>query len=206
MRKKLVAAAVVAGAAALVVSNPLVADAARLITSSDIANGTIQSRDIRNKSIKPIDIKPQGVKSWNIENQSILSRDIANEKILSKDIKNGTLQAEDFAAGQLPVAAYGRVTADSTNATLDTARTSNIASVTRLGEGRYCLELASGVDRGVAVLAQAEGNGAFATDEAAYSGLCGTNGVEISTHRMTLDGTTLTSAPKNDISFNVIVP
>ena len=155
MRKKLVAAAVVAGAAALVVSNPLVADAARLITSSDIANGTIQSRDIRNKSIKPIDIKPQGVKSWNIENQSILSRDIANEKILSKDIKNGTLQAEDFAAGQLPVAAYGRVTADNTNATLDTARTSNIASVTRLGEGRYCLELASGVDRGVAVLAKA---------------------------------------------------
>lgn len=206
MRKKLIAGAVVAGAAALVVSNPLVADAARLITSSDIANGTIQSRDIRNKSIKPIDIKPQGVKSWNIENQSILSRDIANEKILSKDIKNGTLQAEDFAAGQLPVAAYGRVTADNTNATLDPARTSNVASVSRTSTGHYCLELASGVDRGVALVAQAEGNGAFSTDEAAYSGLCGTNGVEVTTHRLGIDNNALTSTAVNDISFNVIVP
>jgi hypothetical protein len=206
MRKKYVVGAVAAGVTALAISNPLVAEAARLITSSDIANGTVQSRDIRNKSIKPIDIKPQGVKSWNIENQSILSRDIANEKILGKDIKNGTLSADDFAAGQLPVAAYGRVTADNTNATLDTTRTSNVASVTRTSTGHYCLELAAGVDRGVAVLAQAEGNPNFGTDEAAYSGLCGTNGVEVTTERMSVSGGNLTSTAVNDISFNVLVP
>ena len=46
MRKKYVVGAVAAGVTALAISNPLVAEAARLITSSDIANGTIQNTGV----------------------------------------------------------------------------------------------------------------------------------------------------------------
>lgn len=197
MRKKYVLGTVAAGVTALAVTNPLVADAARLITSADIANGTIQSRDIDNKTIKGKDIAPKAVKSWNI----------ANDQVFSKDIHDGTIRSKDIAPGVLPVAAYGRVTADSSAATLDTAKSSNIASVTRTGTGVYCLELAAGVDRNVAVMAQAEGGTAnFATDEAAWSGPCGTNGVQVSTEELSTSGGALVSTPVNDISFNVVVP
>lgn len=197
MRKKYVAGTVAAGVAVLAVTNPVVADAARLVTSADIANGTIQSRDIDNKTIKAKDIAPKAVKSWNI----------SDGQVFGKDIANGTLKAEDFDAGVLPVAAYGRVTTDNTSATLDKERTSNITSVTRTAAGVYCLELAAGIDRGVAVMAQAEGGTAnFGTDEAAWSGQCGTNGVQVSTEELTMNGSSLSSTPANNISFNVLVP
>ena len=198
MRRTLVLGTAVAGLAALAVTNPMVADAARLITSADIANDTIQSRDIDNKTIKAKDVAPKAIKSWNI----------SDGQVFSKDISNGTLKAEDFANGVLPVAAYARVTADTTTATLDAERTSNVASVTRTATGVYCLELAPGIDRGVAVLAQAEGGTAnFATDEAAWSGACGTNGVEVRTEQLSNNATgTLVSTPVNSISFNVLVP
>lgn len=198
MQKKLVLGTVAAGVAVLAVSNPMVADAARLITSADIADGTIQSRDIDNKTIKAKDIAPKAVKSWNI----------ANDAVLSKDIKNGTLKAEDFGPGVLPVAAYGRVTTDATAATLDTTKSSGIASVTRTAPGVYCLELAKEVDRNVAVMAQAEGGTAnWATGQAAWSGPCGTNGVQVSTQELSNNGSgTLVSNPADDISFNVVVP
>lgn len=197
-RKKLAFGSAVAALAALAVTNPMVADAARLVTSADIANGTIQSRDIDNKTIKAKDIAPRAVKSWNI----------ANGQVLSKDIADGTLKAEDFDTAVLPVAAYARVTADNTAATLDAERTSNVTSVTRTATGVYCLELAAGVDRGVAVLAQAEGGTAnFGTNEAAWSGTCGANGVQVSTEQMSNNSSgTLVSSPVNSISFVVLVP
>lgn len=198
MRRKLALGSAAAVVAALVVSNPLVADAARLITSADIANGTIQSRDIDNKTIKAKDIAPKAVKSWNI----------ADNIIQGKDVKDGTLTRADFAAGQLPVSAYARVTADNTAASLDASRSANVTGVTRTQTGVYCVELAAGIDRGVAVLAQAEGSPAgFGTNEAAWSGACGTNGVEVTTEQLSTNaGGQLASNRVNTVSFNVLVP
>jgi hypothetical protein len=100
------------------------------------------------------------------------------------------------------------VTAGANGATLDAERSKNVASVTRTGAGTYCLELAPGVDRGVAVLASREGGTANAgTDSAAWSGACGTNGVQVMTERLTSGtGGAIGSTPVNDISFMVLVP
>ena len=196
MRRKLVLGSAAAALAALAVANPLVADAARLITSADIANDTIQSRDIDNKTIKAKDIAPKAVKSWNI----------ADNIIQGRDVKDGTLTRADLAASVLPVAAFARVTADATAATLDADRSHNVTGVTRTGTGVYCLELAAGVDRSVAVLAQAEGSTAgFGTHEAAWSGPCGTNGVQVTTEQLSINNNQLASNPVNTVSFNVLV-
>ena len=72
-------------------ANLLAADAARLITSADIANDTIQSRDIDNKTHQGQGRRPQAIKSWTINDGQLFSRDIAN----------GTLTSEDFTAGVL---------------------------------------------------------------------------------------------------------
>ena len=198
MRRNLAFGSAAAAIAALVVSNPMIADAARLITSADIANGTIQSKDIDNKTIRAKDIAPQGVKGWNI----------ANGTVASKDIKNGTIKAEDIDPAALPVSAYARVTADNTAATLDTERSARVTSVTRTAPGTYCLELAAGIDRSVAVMAQAEGGTANAgNDEAAWSGNCGTNGVQVTTEQQSVNASNaLVSTPVNTVSFNVLVP
>lgn len=61
----------------LFVSQPLMAEAAKMITGKQIKNGTVTSADIKNNNLK------------------------------SADIKNGSLKAKDFAAGQLPAGPKG---------------------------------------------------------------------------------------------------
>ena len=104
--------------------------------------------------------------------------------------------------------AYARVTADDTAASLDASRSANVTGVTRTQTGVYCVELAAGIDRGVAVLAQAEGSPAgFGTNEAAWSGAFGTNGVEVTTEQLSTNaGGQLASNRVNTVSFNVLVP
>jgi hypothetical protein len=81
-RPKLTAAATVGAFALLAVTHPVVADAAGLITSAGIADGSIRSLDI--------------------ENDTLRSRDIKNDNTRSVDIKDGTLLRGDFRAGVLP--------------------------------------------------------------------------------------------------------
>ena len=198
MRKKLAMGTAAAAVAALFVTNPMVAEAARMITSADIVNGTIQSRDIDNKTIRAKDIAPRAVKSWNI----------ANGTVRGKDVKDGSLNADDFEAGTLPVSAYARVTAGASGVTLDAERTSNVASVTRSGTGVYCLELPSSIDRSVAVQVSPEGGTQNAgADSASWAGDCGTNGIQVMTEELSMNtGGNLVSSPVNDVSFLVLVP
>lgn len=197
MRKKIAYGSAVAVLAALAVSNPIVADAARRIGGEDIRNGSIESKDIRNSTIKSKDVAKDTLKSW----------DIADNHVQGKDIKNGSLTADDFKAGSLPVTAYARVTAGATSATLDEARSQNVASMSRTAPGVYCLELASGVDRNVAVLAEAEAAAADSANQAAqWSGNCGANGVEVRTEEQSVSGGILVSTPSNGVSFTVLVP
>jgi hypothetical protein len=196
LRKKIAYGSAVAVLAALAVSNPVVADAARRIGGEDIRNGSIGSADIKNKTIKAKDVAKDTLKSW----------DIADNHIRGKDIRDGSLTADDFQAGALPVTAYARVTGGATPA-LDEARSQKVTSVTRTAPGIYCLELASGVDRGVAVLTQVESAAGSGNQTAQPSGNCGVNGVQVTTEEQSVSGTNqLVSAPSNAVSFTVHVP
>jgi len=197
MRRKIAFGSAAAVVAALVVSNPIVADAARRIGGEDIRNGSIESPDIKNKTIRSKDIDNDNLKSW----------DIKDRTLQGKDIRNGTLTAAHFGAGALPVTAYARVTAGAASAALDAQRTQNVASVTRTNPGVYCLELAAGVDRSVAVLAQPEGGTANAGNQTAqWSGNCGANGVQVHTEEQSVSGGALVSQPANNVAFSVLVP
>ena len=57
-------------------------------------------------------------------------------------------------------------------------------------------------------LPQAEGSpDGFGTNEAAWSGACGTNGVEVTTEQLSTNaGGQLASNRVNTVSFNVLVP
>lgn len=195
MRRKIAFGSAAAVVAALVVSNPIVADAARRITGADIVNGSIESKDIKNKTIKSKDVVNDNLKSW----------DVKDSTLQGKDVKNGSLSAEDFAAGTLPVTAYARVTGAPAAATLDDARSQNVASVTRSADGVYCLELKAGVDRNVAVLAAAEGGNANQSAQA--SGNCGANGIQVTTEEQSVNASNaLVSNRVNTVSFTVLVP
>jgi hypothetical protein len=196
MRRKIAFGSAAAVVAALVVSNPIVADAARRIGGEDIRNGSIESKEIKNKTLKSKDIANDNLKSW----------DIKDRTLKGKDIRNGTLTPAHFEAGALPVTAYGRVIVGAAGATLDDARSQNIASVARTSPGVYCLELKTGVDRTVAVLAQAEGGDANET--AQWSGNCGANGVQVTTQEQGFNATAnaVNSNPSDHTSFSVLVP
>lgn len=194
MRRKIAFGSAAAVVAALVVSNPIVADAARRITGDDIRNGSIESKDIQNRTLKSKDIANQNLKSW----------DIKDNTLKGKDIRNGTLTPAHFEAGALPVTAYARVNAGATAVTLDEQRSQNVASVTRDAAGVYCLELKPGVDRTVAVLAQAEGGNA--TQSAQWSGNCGVNGIQVKTEQQAIETNALVSKASDTVNFSVIVP
>ena len=127
MRRKLSFAIAATVLAAFALTNPVVAEAARSITSGDIRNGTIRSKDVHRDTLK------------------------------SSDVRDGTLKAKDFAAGAASVTAYARVIAAPAAPTLDAGRTKNVVSVARTAPGEYCLELPAGVNRVVAVVAAPEG-------------------------------------------------
>lgn len=194
MRRKIAFGSAAAVVAALVVSNPIVADAARRIGGEDIRNGSIESRDIKNRSLRSKDIANDNLKSW----------DVKDGTLRGKDIRKGTLTPAHFEAGALPVTAYARVDAGAAGVTLDDQRSQNVASVSRESDGVYCLELKAGVDRTVAVLAQAEGGDA--THTAQWSGNCGANGVQVKTQQQTLTGNALGSQAVNTVDFSVLVP
>jgi hypothetical protein len=63
MRSKLLIGAMGAAIAFLLATNPLVAQAAGSITSSDIVNNTIKSKDVKNNGLKSTDIKNRTLKS-----------------------------------------------------------------------------------------------------------------------------------------------
>lgn len=195
MRKKIAYGSAVAVLAALAVSNPVVADAARRIGGEDIRNGSIGSADIKNKTIKAKDVAKDTLKSW----------DIADNHVRGKDVRDGSLTAADFQAGALPVTAYARVTGGATPA-LDDARSQKVASVSRTNTGVYCLELASGVDRGVAILTQVESGTGSGNQTAQPSGNCGANGIQVTTEAQTVSAGVLESNKSDAVSFTVLVP
>ena len=186
MRRKLSYAVVAAVLAALAFSNPVVAEAARTITSGDIRNDTIRSKDVKDNTLR--------------------SRDIRNNTVRSKDVHDGSLTDADLAPGAGRASAYARVIATPALASLDTGRSKAVTSVTRTADGVYCLELATGVNREVAVVSSPVG--ALANASAQWTNNCGTNGVQITTERLVIGpgGAALNDVAANDVSFHVIVP
>jgi hypothetical protein len=174
MRRKISFAVATVAVAAVALTNPVVADAARRIGSGDIRNDSVRSKDVHNNTLR------------------------------SKDIHDGSIKATDLRIGAGSVSASARVIAGPT-ATLDSGRSKNVVSVTRVSTGVYCLELAAGVHRTVAVVAAPEG--ALGNASAQWTNDCGTNGVQIQTERLSVGGGgNLNSTVENTVSFHVIVP
>jgi hypothetical protein len=187
MRRKISYVVMAIVLAALAFTHPVVAEAARAITSGDIRNNTIRSKDVRNDNLK--------------------SKDLRDNTVRSKDVRDGTLTDADLAAGAGSVAAYARVIAGPAAPSLDNGRTKNVTGVTRISTGVYCVELAAGVSRGVAVIASPEG--ALGNASAQWTTDCGTNGVQIQTERLTVNPgppPVLDSNVSNDVSFHLLVP
>lgn len=187
MRNKLSFAVAVAAAvlSAFALTSPVVAEAARSITSGDIRNGTIRSKDVHQGTLR--------------------SSDVHRGAVRSSDVRDGTLKTKDFAAGAASVAAYARVIASPAAPTLDAGRTKNVVSVVRTAPGEYCLELPVGVNRVVAVIASPEG--ALGNASAQWIGDCGVNGFQVRTERLSIgDGGGLNSTVSNEVSFHVLVP
>ena len=76
MRRKISYAVVVAVLAALALSNPVVAQAARKITSGDIKNNTILSKDIKDGTVKGRDVRNNSIRSKDIHDASLTDADL----------------------------------------------------------------------------------------------------------------------------------
>lgn len=71
------------------------AEAASLITGSNIQNGTVTGADIKNSSLTGSDVKNNGLTGLDIKN------------LRGGDITDGSLRSADFAKGQLPAGPQG---------------------------------------------------------------------------------------------------
>lgn len=102
MRHKTLAGLLAVVLGFLVITNPVVAEAAKQITGKQIKNGSITSADIKNNSIK--------------------SKDIKNNQVKSQDIKDGQVRSDDLASGVLPeVRGFGKANVGSVNSSNDRA-------------------------------------------------------------------------------------
>jgi hypothetical protein len=78
--------------ALVLTSTPLVADAARLVTSAKIKNGTIRAVDIKNNTIT----------SAKVKDGTLTGGDVADGSLSGADVANGSLTAADLAPGTIP--------------------------------------------------------------------------------------------------------
>jgi hypothetical protein len=92
MRSKLTIAVGAIVVAFLLVTNPVIVEAAGRITSGQIQNDTIRSLDVKNNNLKGIDVKDGNLKGI----------DIANGTVKSADVGDGSLTAADLAPGTIP--------------------------------------------------------------------------------------------------------
>jgi len=61
------------------------------ITKADVADGTLTGRDVANGTLTGLDLRNGSVTGLDLRNGSITGTDIANGSITGKDIKNGTI-------------------------------------------------------------------------------------------------------------------
>ncbi|WP_182376816.1 hypothetical protein [Nocardioides sp. WS12] len=120
--------AVVAGAVVIVGLGATGATAARLITSLDIKNDTIQSVDVRNGTLTRGDIADGTLTGIDIADGSIRSADIATGGVGTSEIVDGTIGLGDLS----PAAKSGLAPAEGTTGVLvDTLGTST--PITHIG-------------------------------------------------------------------------
>jgi hypothetical protein len=89
MRSKLAMGGLAVAIGFLLVTNPVIVNAAGQITSGDIKNNTIKSKDIKDKQIKAADLK----------NGAVDSAKLADNAVSSAKLQDGTVGAADLAAG-----------------------------------------------------------------------------------------------------------
>ena len=82
MRRKISYAVVVAVLTALALSNPVVAQAARKITSGDIKNNTILSKDIKDGTVKGRDVRNNSIRSKDIHDASLTDADLLGTAVV----------------------------------------------------------------------------------------------------------------------------
>lgn len=162
------------------------AQAASLITGSNIKNNSITSADIRNGSLTGTDVK----------NSSLTGSDVKSGSILSSDVKDGSLRGKDFAAGQLPKGDTGAAGATgATGATGPAGPTGAAGPVGSEGPSRWVL-----VDRDGKIEAQ---SGGFRIANAYPAGSAGEGNVYIDSGDADLNnnGIVATIAPANQYSL-----
>ena len=72
MHSKLFTACTVVVLGFLIVTNPVVADAAKLVTSKQIKNNTIKSKDIKDKTIEGVDVRDDGLTGADIAEATLV--------------------------------------------------------------------------------------------------------------------------------------
>ncbi|MAS55678.1 MAG: hypothetical protein CMJ44_13845, partial [Pimelobacter sp.] len=108
MRTRIVTVLLGAALAFLLVTHPVVAEAARKITGRDIKNNSVTSADIRNGSLTGKDVKNQGLTGGDIKIGTLISADVKDNNLRGKDVRDDTLTGADVdesTLGRVPSAA-----------------------------------------------------------------------------------------------------
>lgn len=124
MRSKLLIGVFAVAVAFLLATNPLVAQAAAFITSSDIVNNTIKSKDVKN----------DGLKSKDVRDNTLKGQDVRDGTLTGADVANGSLTSADLAAGTVPTVRWALV--DHTHTTI-LAQSGGISIAATSGGGTY---------------------------------------------------------------------
>jgi hypothetical protein len=111
MRSKLVVGGATVAVAVLLATQPVVVEAARLVTSAQIKNNTIKSKDVKDGALIGADIGDNSLTGADIGDNSLTGADVGDNSLTGADIQEGTLSGVNASTlNGLPAASYQNTT------------------------------------------------------------------------------------------------
>ncbi|HZA57588.1 MAG TPA: hypothetical protein VE401_04685 [Solirubrobacterales bacterium] len=192
------------------------------LTADDLATSSVAGPEVKDAAIANADVAPNSLASGRILDGSLTGVDVANNSLKGADIDESTLDIGDAAR------AYARVNSflcTGTPGTCPAGQSKGISSVTREGNGQYCVT-APGIDSNQTPAAVTvdwsntsgpEGNASAMTLEGPSTCAPGGEGFAVFTERhsgVTVDaggGTNNATVAgpaqfASDISFTIVIP
>ncbi len=206
MRSKLTLIVGAVIAAFLLATNPVVVEAAGLVTSARIQNSTIRSIDVKNNTLTGADVKDSSLRGADIVNGSVSGSDVANGSLTAADLAPGTIPPPSA----IPTVRWALVN-DTHTAIL--AQSGGITIAGTSGGGTY-LNMGSSVAGSAisATNAYTDADGGFKGGIVAticgglpYGGTCGVAGTNNTSHIWVLTETQASTGPENHAFYVSVI-
>jgi hypothetical protein len=120
MRSKLAVGGLTVVVAFLLATNPVVVNAAGLITGADIKDNSVKSKDIKDNNLTGNDVKNGSLAGADVQDNSLAGADVQDNSLAGADVQDNSLTGADINESTLVLPAVASVTEGTTDNAIHT--------------------------------------------------------------------------------------